>query len=237
MCNSFDCLRVSRFKTERHRAAAFFCWSRRAGRCNGFLFATTPCGHILHMKPYVGAESLSQRFFFLGELVEAVGEINVLIHDDSCHLRRFSERNGDRTELTNRLRHPRIRYILDRMHATGHSDPWCIRECHPDAPQNAQLVQDLNTSAAEVLNSLMSRHRHAVRCIRSRYVRDFFLQEVADSRNTVAGPEPAGRARVGERPAEAAPLTPPGRARRRRRAFGPAGHIEHTRTHAHTHRL
>ena len=55
------------------------------------------------------------------------------------------------------------------------------------AEHNKPLVENVNTSAAERLNSLMSRHPHVVRCIRSGLMRDFFVQEIADSRNRVAG--------------------------------------------------
>ena len=159
----------------------------RQGRCNGFLFATTPCGHVLHCKPFTGAESLSQRYFFLSEVVEALPprgeEPLVLIHDDSCHLRRFAAKHARKSPLTEKLQHPHVRYIVDRLHIKGHVDAWCLRECHPDVPGNMPFTEGVQTSAAATLNSLMSRHRTAVRCM-GRLMRSFFIHEVVETRNT-----------------------------------------------------
>ena len=43
----------------------------RCARSAGWLFACTPAGFIVHMKEFYGAESLGQRYVFLGELFEA----------------------------------------------------------------------------------------------------------------------------------------------------------------------
>ena len=31
------------------------------------------------------------------------------------------------------------------MHAKGHTDPCCLRECHPDAEHNKPVVENVNT--------------------------------------------------------------------------------------------
>jgi hypothetical protein len=81
---------------------------------------------------------MSQRYFFVAELVGKVPSIAVVIHDDSCHLRKFAESHGRDSEAAARLMHPHIRYIIDRLHSKGqlshkpisfHMDTRCNRTC------------------------------------------------------------------------------------------------------------
>ena len=52
-------------------------------RLDGF-FASTP------EAKFVGAERLCQRDFFLADLLEAAPEIDIVIHDDACQLRKYA---------------------------------------------------------------------------------------------------------------------------------------------------
>lgn len=157
----------------------------RGGRANGWLFAVTPDGFCMHCRPFFGSESLSQRHFFLAELVAAFSEISIVVHDDSCHLRRYSSKHQARSELAARLAYPNIRYVLDRWHQSGHVDPWCRQHCWTDTEENEELLRGVNTSRAEAWNALMTRHRHVIR-VMCHLTRSFFVNEVVDLRNAVA---------------------------------------------------
>lgn len=48
-----------------------------------------------------------------------------LCYDDGCHLRKYS-RNPVRAKLTDvTTRMSRWNIVIDKMHFSGHSDPWC----------------------------------------------------------------------------------------------------------------
>lgn len=162
---------------------------------NGFLLATTPSGHILHVKAFSGSESLSQRFFFLAEIAALVPELSLIIHDDSCHLRKFARKHGGQSELGKRLQYPRAHYVIDCLHIRGHRDTWCLEHCHPDKGDHAQRMKDTNTSRAEQVNHVVGRHKHSLRSM-GRFTRSFFMNEIIDSRN-VCRPHEVQR-RLGE---------------------------------------
>ena len=151
-------------------------------RRGGWLYACTSQGYILHLKEYVGAESLSQRYFFLAELVAQSPTMEVVIHDDACHLRKFVERRKNDSEAAARLAHPRIRYIVDRMHSKGHVDPWCLENCVAKAPGNEQYIADVNTSVCEQTFSRLGRHKFTIRWM-DRLTSAMLLHEMAEVRN------------------------------------------------------
>lgn len=154
----------------------------RAGRSNGFLFMVTPEGYCLHTKPFFGSESISQRHVFLGEASAAFAELETVVHDDACHLRKYSWKHRGRSELAARLAYPRTKYVLDRWHEGGHVDEWCRLNCKSDTEENKAILAGVNTSRAESWNSLMLRHKWLLRAM-SRYTRAFFVHEVVDIRN------------------------------------------------------
>ena len=156
----------------------------RQGRLSGWLFAVTSNGFILHAKRFVGAESISQRYFFIAELANRLPELALVIHDDACHVRRFADKHAHRSDLGKRLEYPTMKYIVDRLHAKGHVDPWCLANCHPDVPGNAELLDAFKTSASETVNSKLARHKFALRFVKG-LVASFYLQEVIDTRNVL----------------------------------------------------
>ena len=51
---------------------------------------------------------------------------------DGCHLRKYS-RNPVRAKLTDvATRMSRWNIVIDKMHFSGHSDPWCRENCNPN---------------------------------------------------------------------------------------------------------
>ena len=154
----------------------------RQGRLCGWLFAVTSRGVIVHAKEFVGAESIPQRYFFIAEIVVHAQELLVLVHDDACHLRRFAAKRQGQSDIATRLAYPSIKYIIDKMHAKGHVDTWCKANCHPDVPENAEAIRDVCTPACEIVNSVLGRHKFALRHMRRRTAA-FFMHEVIQIRN------------------------------------------------------
>ena len=152
----------------------------KQGRFGGLLIAVTDKGFIVHAETFVGAESIPQRYFFVAKVAAKLPELRAVIHDDACHLRRFSEKHAWRSELGHRLSD--LHWVLDRMHAKTHKDPWCLSHCHPDV--NETIMAGFNSSAAESCNSTIGRHRFATRHMRP-FVRSFFLLEVIETRNAI----------------------------------------------------
>ena len=157
----------------------------RQGRLCGWLIATTSNGMIVHAKEFVGAESIPQRYFFVAELVAQANEVSVLIHDDACHLRRFTSKRGGHSELAARLAYPAIRYVVDKLHAKGHVDPWCKANCLPDVPENAAAIRGVCTPRCEIVNSVIGRHKFVLRHMRRR-TSAFYVHEVIHIRNAEA---------------------------------------------------
>ena len=62
----------------------------KSHRAGGLLVACRSDGLIVHVQEYHGAESLSQRYAFIAHLKATHSSLQVLVHDDACHLRRFA---------------------------------------------------------------------------------------------------------------------------------------------------
>ena len=155
---------------------------RRRARSGGFLLAITPDGFVTDAFEFMGAESCAQRHLFLARLKTFYPGLHVVCHDDACHLRRFAARWAQRGHLASTLADPQMKYILDRFHASGHKDPWCLAHVHPGTEENAALLLDANTSACEICFSWWSRYKHMFRTM-GRWTGNFFAQEVIDLRN------------------------------------------------------
>ena len=159
----------------------------RKGRMGGYLFAVTGTGHVLHCSEFVGKESIPLRWFFMAQLKEKVPEWSCLIHDDSCHMKRFACKHRGRSQLAQDL--SEMTFVLDRFHAASHTDIWCHRHCHPC--QHKELLKDFDTSSAERVNSVLGRHKFCMRQMSSG-TRRFYLQEIIETRNSML---PDGRPR------------------------------------------
>ena len=150
------------------------------------MIATTSNGFVVHAKEFVGAESIPQRYFFLAEIAAQLPELRVVVHDDACHLRKFASKHQGRSEVARRLAFPRVQYVIDKMHARGHVDKWCKENCHPDLPSNAEAIRGLKTPACETKNSVLGRHKFALRHMRKRTA-SFYMLELIDARNASFG--------------------------------------------------
>ena len=57
--------------------------------------------------------------------------IEFICYDDACHLKRFA-RNPVRASLTYQTAQlASVEMAVDKMHAKGHTDPWCKANCDP----------------------------------------------------------------------------------------------------------
>ena len=154
----------------------------RARRTGGFLVGCTSDGTVVDIVEFYGAESLSQRYLFVSRLREAFPELRVIIHDDACHLRRFADKRKDINDFARSLAHPAIRYIIDKFHARGHVDPWCLEHCHPKAQEVQGLLDGVKTSICEVTFAKFSRWKHMFRKM-GRWTGLFFMSEMVDLNN------------------------------------------------------
>ena len=87
----------------------------------------TDLGKVIHAKEFIGSEALSQRYFFLAELAEAVPELRVLCHDDACHLRKYATKYAEASPLSQRLAFPNMQRL------------WHKQMCVPTQRWNAVL--------------------------------------------------------------------------------------------------
>lgn len=158
----------------------------RARRTGGFLAACTSKGVVVDVVEFYGSESLSQRYLFVARLRQLFPHLNLIIHDDACHLRRFADKRHDINEFAKHLAYPEMRYIIDRFHARGHVDAWCLANCHPKAPEVQGLLDGINTSICEITFARLSRYKHMFRKM-GRWTGQFFVQEVMDSHNIGLG--------------------------------------------------
>ena len=132
---------------------------------------------------FYGAESLPQRYLFTARLRHLLGEaLRVIVHDDACHLRRFAEKRRNVNAFAASLAFPRITYVVDRFHARGHVDKWCLENCHPDVSAVQGLMDGIKSSICETTSSWLGRYKHMARKI-NRWAYDFFLLEVIDLHN------------------------------------------------------
>ena len=154
----------------------------RAARSAGWLFASTPDGFVVHLAEFVGAESLGQRYFFLADLLEAAPEIDIVIHDDACHLRKYAASRAGKSPLARRLAYPQVKYVIDRFHSKGHVDHWCKQHCMHTSPENEKALQGVNTSVCEQQFSKLGRYKFMVSKMGAA-IGAFFLNEVVELRN------------------------------------------------------
>ena len=157
--------------------------ARQSGsRKGGWLVGVSHDGCIIHLQDFAGAESLSQRYFFLANIMQEVPTVESVVHDDACHLRKYADARATSSTFAAKLTSQNIKYVVDWLHFRGHVDPWCREHCDPDAPQNKSAMESVNTSACEQLFSALSRHRFVVSRMRAA-IGTVFLNEVAAMRN------------------------------------------------------
>lgn len=178
-------------------------------RTGGFLVAVTPEGFVTDAFEFTGTESCAQRYLFLARLRELYPDLDVVCHDDACHLRRFAQRFAGNGGLAEKLSYPRMRYVLDRFHASAHTDPWCKENVHPGTPENVALLGDRNTSACEILFHWLARYKHSFRHM-GRWTANMFVQELLDLHNEDVFPTTTCPAVASQSSSSSSSSSPPG---------------------------
>ena len=129
-------------------------------RTGGWLLACSGDGRVLHAMEIYGGESLTQRAAFVALLKTRYPALHTILHDDSCHLRRFMDSwFADYPAL----RFPHMNYIVDKFHSKTHCDEWCQTNCSPRVPANQARISGHNSSACEILFSWFSGYKASFR--------------------------------------------------------------------------
>ena len=149
----------------------------------GVLCACLNSGIIVMIREIFGAESLSQRFFFVGALKERYRELCLCVHDDACHMHKLTAARASSSAHAASIAPPEVLYVGDGFHMAGHTDPWCLTNCHPDAPPFVEQLANFRTSVCEFTFTWLSRFR-----FQSKHMSElgfkFFLLEMVDAHNT-----------------------------------------------------
>ena len=171
-----------------------------AARTAGFLTAVSASGIVVDSDELIGAESLSQRYRFLGRLKVRLPSLRIVVHDDACHLRLMAESQEQRTPTATSLA-TELAYIVDEYHSSGHVGKWCAEHCLPKLPQNAPALNGFPTNICETVNSELSPLGHTVHHM-GRWTCQMTLQEGLDVLNMKTLQHIAQRKRVDEKRSE-----------------------------------
>ena len=170
-----------------------------AARTAGFITAVSASGVVVDVDELIGAESLSQRYRFLARLALRLPSLNIVVHDDACHLRLMAESQEKRTATATRLAEA-YNYIVDEYHSTGHVGQWCSENVMPELEKNAALLRGFPTNICETMNSELSPLGHTVHHM-GRWTCQLFVQEAVDVLNMKTLQKLASQKRIAERKA------------------------------------
>ena len=115
----------------------------------------------MHLKEYVGAESLPQRYCLIAEMADEIDTLEIIRHDDACHLRRYADGRSQDSALARRI---------------------CLENCSPKAECNILAVAGDNSQVCEQLFAKIGRHKHVARHM-VKLTSRCFLTELADVKN------------------------------------------------------
>ncbi|OLQ15341.1 hypothetical protein AK812_SmicGene385 [Symbiodinium microadriaticum] len=157
---------------------------RELAKTAGVLCVCLSSGLILMLREIFGSESLSQRYLCLSALKAALPECTTVVHDDACHLYKYSERRMGESAHAAALAPPALRFVCDAFHMAGHVDPWCRSVCDPRSAENSTVLEGVRTSACEFTFTWLSAYKHQTKHMNQFGFR-FFLLELAWSHNRV----------------------------------------------------
>ena len=106
----------------------------------------------------------------------------MVVHDSSCHMRKFADDRAEQSPAAAALAYPQIRYITDGFHSRGHVDAWCLANCAPSLPENSALLDGVNTSICEQTFRVTNRFRFMVQHMHQSACTEL-LNEIAEARN------------------------------------------------------
>ena len=106
----------------------------------------------------------------------------MVVHDDACHLHKFTAARAKASEEAARMAPPTIRYACDVFHMTGHVDAWCLTHCNPKAADLATALEGIRSSVCEFTFTWLSQYQRQTKHM-SEYGFKFFLLEMIESHN------------------------------------------------------
>ena len=148
----------------------------------GLLCACLTSGVITSVREIFGRKSLSQRYLFVSALVAVYPELEAVVHDDACHLHKFTAARATNSVHVRRIAPPNVHYIGDIFHMAGHTDPWCLANCSPYCPHLLPFVEGFRASVCEFTFTWFSQYKHQSKHMRE-FGLKFFLQEMAIAHN------------------------------------------------------
>ena len=133
----------------------------RRQKIAGVNIISFPCGTILSVDELYGSESLSQVLLPLYSLFKNESlrkDVKVLIHDNACRFSAFVKKRAKDNDIMSHLSSLDMR--VDRHHYKNHVGEKCKQNHNPD---ECSLLEGVNTSCMEQVNSWFGRYRHSAR--------------------------------------------------------------------------
>ena len=143
-------------------------------------FVLSSPGLVVDLHEVLCAESLSQRYCFMARLKSRWPELQVVCHDDACHLKLFCIQHRRSSETAEQL--AQMAFIVDRFHAPGHTGAYCKEHCMPQLELNRGLLRNFPTDIAETVNSEFSPLGHTIHHM-GRFFAQLVVHESADVHN------------------------------------------------------
>lgn len=66
--------------------------------------------------------------------------LEFLIYDDACHLKKYATHSKRASQTETAFQIASINMVVDRLHFSGHVDPWCRKNCDPDSFEDLKDV-------------------------------------------------------------------------------------------------
>ena len=177
----------------------------------GLLSLVLPCGVVCHLAPCAGAESATQIYGLLAEVISK-RQFKFVVYDNACMLHRFVNNVQRRLPCTSgNMLATQVRFVLDRFHKRNHRaclDPGHALYLPSVDVDRYPTLKDLNSAQSEQWNSWVGNFASSMRYMRFETLELYFFV-VADLWNTTF---PSQRAHA---PAEAPRSRPPLLKRRR----------------------
>ena len=115
-------------------------------------------------------------------MADEIDTLEIVWHDDACHLRRYADGRSQDSALARRIAYPSMRCVTDGLHDQNHVDQWCLENCSPQLECNILAVAGDNSQVCEQLFAKIGGHKHIVRHMENLTSR-CFLTELADVKN------------------------------------------------------
>ena len=147
-------------------------------RTGGVLVMAKPCGIVVDVNEIFGGEStihVAEMIESLLEISTSKDDIEVVLYDDACHLKRHVDCRCDRF-------YPHLKKCdmrVDRFHFPNHVDPWCKANMDPS---KCPLLKGVNSEVMEQLFSWLKGYAPSFRYM-NRAPFNFLMLDLLDRHN------------------------------------------------------